>query len=73
MAKARRPSNREMMDQLDELLTTKARELLGEELLVASKPWRAELWKLTREVRRRMVPTEAGPLGLGDDDDKPQR
>ena len=61
------------MDQLDELLTTKARELLGEELLLASKPWRAALWKTTREIRRRMVPTEAALVNLGDDDGEPQR
>lgn len=67
-SKPRRLTNRELADELDRLLTHGARQELGEALLAPTKQWRGLIWQVTREIRRRLCPVEAGPV-RGDDDD----
>ncbi|AHC30580.1 hypothetical protein CC53_gp163 [Rhizobium phage vB_RleS_L338C] len=50
-------SNRKLSAEIQRLLTDGAKEMLGDDLLLRTKPWRAELWKLFKEVDVRICPT----------------
>jgi predicted metal-dependent peptidase len=54
-----RKSNQQLAEEFRSLLTKGAKEEMGEELLVATKGWRARLWRAFAEIEDRIDPLGA--------------